>query len=342
MFRNVFIYSVLTGVLLGCGSQPAKDIKPEDLNGTTYLSCENYKIVWREDKTGLKVINRKGQIVTQHDSTRMSRLLPNGGTNLGFPGCDDTIPISLNKQYGYLLPSGKLFANRLFENIYGIKGDILAYRENEKWGLINRDGDIVVLAKYEQMRPYGKDYFKVYHKENIFLIDHFGTRFRIEDDPLYSVKYDVRLAPRDMFLKCDDNLKRASKDGKWGIVDSKDSIIIPIEFDAISCPDENLNTLVPNSSRTAWCEISKPYKLPSTETCQTSYFPSHPGTHYLHERLSNDWFESSLLWTQAYLEYGEGRLSEPPKFIGDGVMGHGVLLPNSLYSEFDKFPVKLD
>ena len=53
---------------------------------------------------------------------------------------------------------------------------------------------------------------------------------------------------------------------------------------------------------------------------QTNFYPMEM-SHHGPERLHDDAFENSVLWSRAYPEFHSGRRDVPPGFVGDGVRG---------------------
>jgi len=83
----------------------------------------------------------------------------------------------------------------------------------------------------------------------------------------------------------------------------------------LAAPTWNMRTLVTKASAPDDVLHDKP-------ACRTVHFPYLMSHHYP-EKLHEDPFESSVLWTRAYLEFGAGKRDAPPCMIGDGVRGHG-------------------
>jgi hypothetical protein len=61
-------------------------------------------------------------------------------------------------------------------------------------------------------------------------------------------------------------------------------------------------------------------RLRDRPVCKSVHHPYLISRHYP-ERLHDDPYESSVLWSRAYLEFNAGRRGMPPGWVGDGVRG---------------------
>ena len=102
----------------------------------------------------------------------------------------------------------------------------------------------------------------------------------------------------------------------WGIADANGAIVIEPSYRAIICFRNGVSWVAVDSKR-QWCPINSVGTRAKFPACVSEkYFTKHPyerseGTEY--EIFSDDPYENSVLWTRAYLEYGAGMRSEPPK-----------------------------
>ena len=315
------IYSAITLLACGCnesrlGSLDRYTGNPENL--AIFLSCDQFTIRYMEDGR-LGFFKPRGDQVFINDGPSVSfKSAPS--TSSGHKECGVPISVTKNGKYGTIMPDGSLFANRLFENSYGLYKNTLAYSEDGRWGLIRGDGKIIVPPTYDQIRWYGNRRFLATTGETRLFMDHLGNTTPIQESEDYSTKYQTILPPRRTYVSCAHNMRRASRDGLWGIVDGSETVVVPFKYRAISCLNES-GFWAPDEENRSWCEYSPDGQ--KTTTCATEYYPSWP-THHFPEEFSEDAFENSVIWTRMFLGYGEGFQDAPPAFVGDGVQGFGI------------------
>lgn len=112
------------------------------------------------------------------------------------------------------------------------------------------------------------------------------------------------------------------QDGLWGIKGPDGTIMIPARYPAIDCFRQGV-AWVPDLKKKAWCPIGPDGEPRSKPDCERDYYPYQLSHHYP-EKNDDDRFVSSLLWMQAFLQYGLDPTKTPPRMIGDGVQGKGA------------------
>jgi len=308
---------IMAVILTGCSSETSTKktnyIEPSDLDSQIYLSCENFRVEYVDE--GLVVFDVNGIEIARHRSKLMSRKISPRSINSGDPDCSDIIPIYDNETYGYLMPTGKLFASQLFENTAGLYENILAFKKNGKWGLINGDGYEILEPIHDKVFWFEADRWMVTNNGENFLVDMSGNRQPIDEDHILSYKYGEKFSKRSEYVSCPDGLKLQSKNGRWGMVDENNDVIITHKFRALHCFKDNLSIASNDESKT-WCYINREGEYIDKE-CHRSH-PIDFQTHYYPEEFSPERYENSVLWMRAYLDFGEARRDEPPKFVSDG------------------------
>ncbi len=97
----------------------------------------------------------------------------------------------------------------------------------KKWGIINIAGTSVIPAIYDYISPMIADnFFKVF----------IGDYSWEEDDDYTSDIFSEYIDPASWN---GDYYRGALKEGKWGIVDSKNRILVPIEYQWVELIDDN-------------------------------------------------------------------------------------------------------
>lgn len=123
-------------------------------------------------------------------------------------------------------------------------------------------------------------------------------------------------------LTCEGGLRFFQKDGYWGFRDQSGRTIIEPRFRALSCFQQGVSWAVRRGDD-RWCPIGPSGARHDALGCHATYYP-YRATHHYPERLDDDPFESSVLWTRAWLDYQAGKSKEPPRWISDGVMGDAI------------------
>lgn len=287
-----------------------------------YLSCENLLIIQTED--GFIIKNKDNNIIITHDEIYISFRIGPQTTN-SKKRCDAPISVTNQKKYGLVMTDGTLFAGKLFENISALHKNVLGFAENKKWGLIDKSGRVIVNPQYDDITWYGAGKFIVdIRKDSAFLIDAKGRRSELADDPNYFVKYKQHLPPREAYLSCPDGSSLAVRGGKWGIVGQSGEILISFKYPALKCMYGEAAMAAIDELK-LWCPVAGNGLTKNKERCTKEHYETLM-SHHWPEKLSEDNYESSVLWNKTYLEYGAGLSAEPPKYMPDGVMGHRIIL----------------
>lgn len=321
MIKSKILCSIMATTLISCSADniehSPKHIKPSDLDSKTYLSCENFQIDYADN--GLIVFDEAGVEIARHKSQRMSRRISPTSINLGDPDCTDIIPIYDTENAGYLMPTGKLFANQLFESIAGLYENTLAFKKNKKWGLIDGNGYEILKPIYDKVFFFEEDRWMVTNKGENYLVNMKGERQISQDDDFLSLKYGEKLSKRSEYLSCPDGTKLQSKNGFWGMIDESNNIVLEHKYRALHCFKDNLS-FAPNDVKKLWCYVNRKGEF-INENCQV-----HPINYQLHvrpEELSSDHYENDVLWMRTYLDFGESKNDSPPKFLSDGGYSKG-------------------
>ncbi len=280
-----------------------------------YISCNAVTAQYAENGVLIFYNSVGNEIARDEDGSASFRISPYGSS--GRKACGIPISVGQNGKWALIMPDGTLFADRFFESTGALYNDVLVYSEHGKMGLIDRAGKVLVAPSFDRIVWNGDGKFRVEDQGQIFLLDGTGKHFGIEDDRNYSVEYKQKLASREAYLGCPDGKKRKSKDGKWGLVDAGGKMILPFKYRALSCLNDGI-AMVPDEVSRKWCSVGIDGPFRKNFECVVAYHFFN-GSHYFPEQLSEDAFESSVLWNRAYLEYGEGRKVEPPRLIPDGV-----------------------
>jgi hypothetical protein len=101
----------------------------------------------------------------------------------------------------------------------------------------------------------------------------------------------------------------------WGIADTSGNEIIKPVHRAIHC-FKNGVAWVPVDFKRQWCPIDPEGAMRDIPSCIPARYPYFQ-THSHPEPFSDDPYENSVLWTQAFLEFGAGLRATTPRMIVD-------------------------
>ena len=268
---------------------------------------EGYVVVDAEDKQIVDITSRHSPSFFIGPHTKNSRRR-----------CD--LPALLNdkdKGVAIIMPDGTLFANQLFEKTLALSDGVLSYAVNEKWGLIDQDGNVIVTPKYDRISWSDQNLFLATKGDAKFFIDTTGHTQPINNHPRYSANFNLIMKPREDYLTCPNGNKLARKNGKWGITDPEGKTLIAFNHRALSCYTRGV-AWAPVKAKQQWCPIGTNGKIDASRTCRDTYYLGPEPSHMYPQRLHENPFESSVIWNELYLGYGIGENASPPLYIGDG------------------------
>jgi len=287
-----------------------------------HLDCKTHSYL--RGPEGYVVVDAKGKRIVDITSQYGPSFFIGPNSTDSRPRCD--LPASLNdkdKGVAIIMPDGTLFANQLFENTRALSDGVLSYAVNEiwglneKWGLIDQDGNVIVTPKYDQIWSH-QNLFLATKGDAKFFIDTTGHTEPINNHPRYNANFNLIMKPREDYLTCPNGNKLARKNGKWGMTDPEGKTLIAFNHRALSCYTRGV-AWAPVKAKQQWCPIGINGKIDASRTCVDTYHFGPKGTHSYPQRLDENGFESSVLWNELYLGYGIGDNDSPPHHIGDGI-----------------------
>jgi hypothetical protein len=222
-------------------------------------------------------------------------------------------------KWGYIGLDGQLlFDPPAFDNILGFDEGHAAVQRDGKWGFIDTAGRFTVEPRYETLQPAGKGLYKVKLSGREFWTSATGQEQPAPPaDPMSEIRAN--------HLACGNFASIVWKSGLfgigevWGISDKDGREIIRPQYRAIQCFQQGVAWAAIDSKR-QWCPIDPDGSVRTNPACVPERYP-HVQTHSYPETFVTDPYENSVLWTRAFLEFGAGKRSEPPRMIGDGVRG---------------------
>jgi hypothetical protein len=226
--------------------------------------------------------------------------------------CEFPMTVGHDGKYGFLNSEGRLLTDPpFFENGYSFTNGFAGVQKDGKWGIVDDKGKFTVTPQFDELRP-DADLYAVKSGNRRFWIDAQGHQ-QSEPD---------RAEDRRETLLCKDKGgtiigKQVNGQTVWGLADANGKTIIEPRYRAISCFENGL-AWVPVDEKKAWCAIDRYERTRKNIQCVTNWianrvFDAGP------EKLSDDYYESGVLWMRANLEYGLGLRKKPPRIVGHGI-----------------------
>lgn len=156
---------------------------------------------------------------------------------------------------GYIDPSGQYAIPPKFEKANSFSGKYASVAEGKKWGFINTKGDWAIAPEYDKVNDFNSGLALVAKGEDWFYIREDNTPLEIVEKPdkFYSFDQGVAFFKRgekigllgtdgkfvaepdyDVIKPFASGYAKASKNGLWGLIDTKGNILVPIEYEEIS------------------------------------------------------------------------------------------------------------
>ena len=284
------------------GLDRAGNIVPYPRNGRVFASCPN----------GIRVVELDGkmQIIDAGGQQTAPYLFDLAWQQ---PPCDRPFVVRLNGKWGFVGLDGRLLVDPpMFDDLQGFEGAYAFVQRGGKWGVIDVTGRVVVQPKFDNVLA---------RRAGLIQVTIGGRKVWVTATGEERPEPPVDNTPPPGMLECGHGLKLIERDGRWGIGDADGRDVVAPRYRAITCFSNGV-AFAAVDDRREWCPLGPDGVLHDKPVCRTVQFPYLMSHHYP-EKLHDDPFESSVLWTRAYLEFGAGKRNAPPCMIGDGVRGHG-------------------
>ena len=276
------------------GLDRAGNIVPNPRNGRVTATCPS----------GIRVVEIDGraQITDANGQPTVPYLLE---PLVQRPDCERPFSVSLNGKWGFVGLDGRLlFDPPRFDTQYGFDAGYAAVKQVGKWGIIDTTGRFVLEPTFDQF---------LMHRAGLFQVELSGRKLWItatgEERP---EPPDTYMAPPEM-LECGHGLKLVEREGHWGIAEADGRDVIAPRYRALVCFKQGI-AWAPIDNRRQWCPVGPDGAVRERPACKTTHYP-YLVSHFYPEVLHQDPFESSVLWTRAYLEWGTGKRAVPPRML---------------------------
>jgi hypothetical protein len=276
------------------GLDRAGNIVPNPRNSRVIATCPSgIRVIEIDGK--MLITDANGQPTTPHLFERLTQR----------PTCDQPFSVHLNGKWGFVgLDGSLLFDPPMFDNQYHFDAGYAVVKQGQKWGIIDTSGRFVLAPIFDQ-------YFE--RRAGLFHGEVNGRKVWVtatgEERPEPPITYT---APADLF-DCGHGLKVVERNGQWGIADADGRDVIAPRYRALVCFKQGV-AWAPIDSKRAWCALGPDGAVRNRPACKTTHYP-YLVSHSYPEELHKDPFESSVLWTRAYLEFGAGKRAVPPRML---------------------------
>jgi hypothetical protein len=242
-------------------------------------------------------------------------------------------------RWGYLDARGRPVGPGLaFQQISQFDGDRALAKLDGKWGLIDPSGTFVVKPVYDSLLPTGHvpgtnglglvspidrnmsgqqqpwRLFVGVKDQTVVALDRNGAEQPLSPDD------DPRIPPTPKSrLETKGGLRFAVVDGLWGLTDLDGKWIIAPKYRALHAFEQGV-AWAPIDEKRLWCPVGPDGIVRDKPACAAERYPFII-SHNWPEKLAEDPYESSVLWSRAYLETLAGLRAEGPKMVGDGARG---------------------
>jgi hypothetical protein len=282
------------------GMDRAGNLVPNPNNGRVTASCPN----------GVRIVSIDGRArVTDANGNPTTAYLFE--PLIQQPSCDKPFTVKLDGKWGFVGLDGRLlFDPPPFENVYGFDGNYAFVQQNRKWGVIDTMGRFVLAPKIDAIHERRAGLLRVTVEGRNACITPAGEER--EEPP-------VRYVPDPKHLDCGYGMRLIERDGRWGIVEADGREIIAPSYRALGCFSQGV-VWAPIDQERRWCALGPDALRRERPPCRATHY-STIISHAYPEKFNEDPFESSVLWTRAYLEFAAGKRSLPPGWVPDGVRG---------------------
>ncbi|UFW76546.1 MULTISPECIES: WG repeat-containing protein [Rhizobium] len=277
------------------GLNRAGDLVPNPEDGKTLVACPS----------GIKFMHSgsRVQVVGADEKPTVSYLFDDTYMTCKFP-----MSVRYNGKWGFLNKDGKLLVDPpSFQDQYGFSGGYAGVKVDGKWGILDSSGVLALAPQFDEMQPDSGAY-AVSKDARKFWIDASGRE----------VAEPRRLEDRQSKLRCEpDGGQRVSRNSNgtllWGIADAAGNIVVEPKYRAIICFRDGL-AWVPFDERREWCAIDRNERKRENGACVKNWADSNVADARA-ETMSDDPYESGVLWMRAELEYGLDLREKPPRFV---------------------------
>ncbi len=164
-------------------------------------------------------INNEGQVVIN----------PSFELVLGFK--EGLCGVKLNGMYGFINTKGETVISPKYDYVRSCQQGRMAVQAQKKWGCIDRQGVVLIACLYDHLGEQADERYLLVKGNKCGYADTLGvTKIALRYD------YD-QLAEMPASRSFRQGLARVKFNGKWGMIDTAGTVVIPIKFDELGLAD---------------------------------------------------------------------------------------------------------
>ncbi|MFT6356119.1 MAG: hypothetical protein ACJAVF_000460 [Paraglaciecola sp.] len=175
----------------------------------------------------------------------------------------------LDGELGLLTKKGTVILHPSADEISIYNPDLFFFKttKNSRWGAVNRQGDLVVANNFESFSKVDKNFLKLIGKRKAYLFSTYFNTILTQGDyeTYYPFSNDYVIAKKQRLLGLIDEcgtvnlqpryheiqayaegLFRVNLNGKWGVVDENDQVVIGFDYDYIAPMKDNYCVVIQN------------------------------------------------------------------------------------------------
>lgn len=141
-------------------------------------------------------------------------------------------------KWGYVNRKGKIVIAPLFDKAEEFTEGLAAIELNKKWGFINKRGETVIQTQYERAQPFSEGLAAIKKKGKYGFITKTGeTEIEFSYDLVKGFKEGlaaVNIGGKEEWGKDKTGIWYKSGGGKWGYINKKGEIAIPLNYSQVS------------------------------------------------------------------------------------------------------------
>jgi len=257
---------------------------------------------------GVRIVETDGKwLITDRDGNPTTPYLFE--RNSGTIACDKPFPVKLGTKWSFIGLDGRLLVDPpIFEPPpHFVDGFIFVRTEPAgKRSILDTSGRVVVEARYDEVLT---------SRAGLFQVKADGREFWITPSGEERPEPPERYVPNSDMLACHPGMRLIEREGLWGLVENDGTQVIAPNYRALSCSANGV-AFVPVDTQRQWCPIGPDGRMRDRPACRAAVHYFVEPSHGVPEKLHDDPYESSVLWSRAYLEFHSGKRDIPPGWTG--------------------------
>jgi hypothetical protein len=147
-----------------------------------------------------------------------------------------------NEKYGLYNSDGKMLLDTLYDVMTFVEDSIALVSQNKKYGIVGADGHIIVPVQYDSLMLISTEW-AIYKKDNKYGL--LGKNMKPISQPIYSSIQIYSKGAKEQYgdIVLDNSRCTfiAQLNGKFGLINEKDSVLVPFEYERAWIPEDYYN-----------------------------------------------------------------------------------------------------